>query len=140
MKFPLLITVIIIVLAGGFFLFSPKNKAVAPAITENNTASSSGANASSSAQANPKTFTLVVKNKKLVSGPETITVTQGDNVVIKITADEDEELHLHGYDKSIDLEKDKEGQLAFPATVSGRFAYELEHSKTDIGALEVQPK
>lgn len=87
-----------------------------------------------------QTFTLVVKNKKLVSGPAVIQVKEGDTVIIKITADVDEELHLHGYDKSVDLEANKEGELSFTADLTGRFEYELEQSKTAIGVLEVQPR
>ena len=87
-----------------------------------------------------KTFDLVVKNKKLVSGQETLKVTEGDQVTINITNDEPEELHLHGYDKSVDLEASKAAQLKFSANLTGRFSYELEHSKIEIGVLEVQPK
>lgn len=88
----------------------------------------------------PGVFTLVVKNKARVSGPETLTVKQGDTVTIRITSDVPEELHLHGYDKSVDLEKDVQAELVFVADITGRFPYELEKSKTEIGALEVLPK
>jgi hypothetical protein len=82
----------------------------------------------------------MVKNRKLVSGPAILTAIQGDDVTIKITADEDEELHLHGYDKAVDLEKDKPAELHFTANLTGNFPYELEHSSTEIGSLQVQPK
>jgi hypothetical protein len=116
------------VLVGGLYLIVRPKPSAAPSTnnTENTTTT--------------KTFNLVVKNRKLVSGPEVITVNEGDNVAITITVDEAEELHLHGYDKSVDLEKDVPGTLSFTANLSGRFAYELENSKTDIGALEVAPK
>jgi plastocyanin len=87
-----------------------------------------------------KTFTLVVRDRKLVSGPETLTVRQGDTVDIKITVSENEELHLHGYDKHVDLEKDKPGELKFTADLTGSFPYELEHSATEIGHLQVEPR
>jgi hypothetical protein len=85
-----------------------------------------------------KTFDLVVENHTLVSGPSTLVVKQGDTVTINITVDESEELHLHGYDFTADLPTGK-GSLTFEASVSGRFPYELEQSKIEIGALEVQP-
>lgn len=130
---PIIFLVLAVALLGGlFFAFKPQkqvqnppaNQDVVPVITESKA----------------KTFELVVKSKKLVSGPETIKVTEGDEVVIKITSDEPEELHLHGYDKSVDLEKNIEAQLSFTANLTGRFPYELEKSKTDIGALEVLPR
>ncbi len=88
----------------------------------------------------PASYTIVIKNKKLVEGPEIITVKEGEDVILKVTSDVADELHLHGYDKSIDLEKDKKGVLSFTANLTGRFVYELENSKVDIGAIEVQPK
>ncbi len=125
---PIIFLIVAIVLLGGlFFLIKPQPQIqnITPAITP---------------ELKAKTFEIVVKDKKVISGPETIKVTEGDEVVIKITANEDEELHLHGYDKSVDLEKDKPAELSFTANLTGRFPYELEKSKTDIGALEVSPK
>jgi hypothetical protein len=87
-----------------------------------------------------KTFELVVQNKKVISGGDTIKVMQGENVSIKITVDEDEELHLHGYNKMVNIEKGKPAMLEFVADKSGRFPYELEKSGTELGNLEVQPK
>lgn len=88
----------------------------------------------------PNTFDLVIKDKKIVSGPVTINVTQGDEVTINITSDEAEEFHIHAYDNSVELEPDIQSTLTFTANLSGRFPFELENSKTEIGALEVQPK
>ncbi|HSX48206.1 MAG TPA: cupredoxin domain-containing protein [Candidatus Nanoarchaeia archaeon] len=87
-----------------------------------------------------KTFTLEIKDKKLISGPETIQVNQGDEVTIKITLDATDEVHLHGYDKSVELEPNQPGEIKFTADTSGRFPFELEGSKTELGAVEVAPK
>src|SRR3989338_7485480 len=118
----LLILALGIVLLGGlFFIVKPQQaKDTQPTTQE----------ATPTPEIKTKTFTLVVKGRKLVSGPETITVTQDDEVVIKITADEPEEFHIHGYDKFVDLKKDEEGELAFTANLTGRFHFELEKSKT----------
>lgn len=128
--------ILLVVLIGLFYLLKPKST-ILPAHTPS---PSSESTTSARPASNVKAFDLVVKNKKLVSGPETIQVTEGDQVIINITSDEDEELHLHGYDKSVDLEASKAAQLTFTANLTGRFVYELEKSKTEIGALEVQPK
>ena len=115
----------VILLGGLFFFLKPK---------------SSGQTAAVDTVPQVKTFEILVKNRKIVSGSDTLQVNEGDNVVIKITVDEPEELHLHGYDKSVDLEKDVQGELPFTASLTGRFPFELENSKTDLGILEVQPK
>ncbi len=93
-----------------------------------------------SANEDANTFNIVIKEKKIVSGPTTIKVNQGDEITINITADEAEEFHVHAYDNSVELEPNKEATLTFTANLSGRFPFELEQSKTEIGAIEVQPK
>ena len=121
-----------LVLVGLFFLLKPKTT---PSVTD-----STNQDASSPTTPTERTFELVIKDNKLVSGPSTLKVTEGESVVIKITADAPEEFHLHGYDKIADLEKDVAVEIKFTADLTGRFTYELEESKTDIGALEVSPK
>lgn len=101
---------------------------------------SSGRTETQNSQPQRKTFDLVIKNKQLVSGPSLLEVNQGDSVAITITDDEGEELHLHGYDKAVELTANEPANLEFTADISGRFVYELENSGTEIGALEVQPK
>ncbi len=127
------------VLLIGLFLIIKSQQSTSVVQTQTSTESSK-ISTNSAGQTNTKTFELVVKNRKLVIGPETLTVNQGDNVTIKTTVDEDEELHLHGYDKSVDITKNQPAELKFIANLTGRFPYELEHSKTEIGALEVLPK
>ena len=126
---------IIALLGGLFLLFKPHGKTQ---MIQHETKTTT--QTTTPMMKKEKVFELVVKNKKLVSGKSVLQAEQDEDVVIKITVDEDEELHLHGYDKSVDLEKNKEGTLSFKANLTGRFPFELEHSKTDLGALEVQPK
>lgn len=136
---PIFYVVAAVLLLGGlFFIFKPQQKVQTPQTTSNSTEQAT--TPSPTPELKVKTFELVVKGKKLVSGLETITVNEGDEVVIKIASDEPEEFHLHGYDKSVDLEKDTPAELKFTANLTGRFVFELEQSKTDLGAVEVQPK
>lgn len=125
------LTLAILILIGLFLIFKPK-EAVAPTPQTNQ--------ANSSATTTIKTFTLAVKNNKLVSGPDSLTVNQGDTVSIIITSDVAGELHLHGYDKAVEFKKDTPATLTIVANLTGRFTYELENTKTEIGALEVLPK
>lgn len=86
-----------------------------------------------------KEFFFKVVEGKLILGPELMTVNKGSIVSIKILSDEAEELHVHGYDKSLEFEPNAEAELRFTADVAGRFPVELENSKTDITTLEVLP-
>ena len=83
---------------------------------------------------------LVVKDKRLVSGPAVISVMQGTTVTLRITVDHHDELHLHGYDLTLKLPTAVAAELTFVADRSGRFEYELHHSHLTLGALEVQPQ
>lgn len=134
LKFILYILGALILLGGLFFAFRPKTVQApqSPVVTSESTTSANVAN-------KVKTFELVVRDNKLAPGPSTLSVVQGDDVVIKIASDVNGEFHLHGYDKFVDLEKDATVELKFNANLSGRFPFELEDTKTDLGALEVNP-
>lgn len=88
----------------------------------------------------PQTIELVVKDKKLVTGPQVISVAQDTSVTLRITVDRHDELHLHGYDLTLKLPTAEAAELRFVADRSGRFEYELHHSHVDLGVLEVQPR
>src|ERR1035437_3411662 len=99
-----------IALIGLFYILKPKSDNPAnnfSAITSTESTTSS----STLIDSNVKSFNLVVKNKKLVSGSVTLKVNEGDRVTINITSDEPEEFHLHGYDKSVEMEASKSAQL-----------------------------
>jgi FtsP/CotA-like multicopper oxidase with cupredoxin domain len=132
-KTPLFFVFCAIFLVGLFFLFKPQEK-------QTPVPQSTKSEKTPTPVDTKKTFELIFKNKKLTSGDPDIKVQEGDEVTIKVVSDEAEELHVHGYNVFVDLEKDKPATLSFTANISGRFPYELEHSGTEIGTIEVQPK
>lgn len=95
--------------------------------------------ASSSAYPTLITTITIVKGK-LAKTPETIQVKQGETISWQILSDEEGELHLHGYNKSVDLKKNLPTTLTFTANLTGHFTYELENTHTELGALEVLPQ
>jgi hypothetical protein len=84
-------------------------------------------------------FMLLVEGGKLVAGPERMTVQQGTDVTLRITSDKADELHLHGYDRSVKLTAREPAVLAFLADRAGHFELELHDSHAELGAIEVQP-
>ena len=82
---------------------------------------------------------LHIEGIELVSGPEVLEVKKGDTVEITVMADTEDEFHLHGYDRSIDIGPDREPTLTLVADTAGRFIAELEGSETEIFVLEVMP-
>lgn len=82
---------------------------------------------------------IEVKDGWVVSGPEVVKVSQGNDVLITITSDQADELHLHGYDITVALKANTPATLSFTAKYPGRFGYELHHAHREIGAIEVHP-
>lgn len=137
---PIIFLVLVAVVLGGlFFVFKPQQQ-VQNSSDNQNVEPTETVTSPTTPELKAKIFELVIKDKKIVSGPETIKVTEGDEITIKITSDEAEEFHVHAYDKSVELEANVQATLTFTANLTGRFPFELEESKTDLGALEVQPK
>lgn len=69
-----------------------------------------------------------------------LSTTQGRAVVIRVTADVADQVHLHGYDLSKPVAPGQPAELRFTAATAGRFELELENSGKSLGFLEVQPK
>jgi len=67
-----------------------------------------------------------------------VTVEQGQQVRLTVTSDVAEEIHVHGFDKSKDLEPGVPGTLTFKADQSGLFEVELEEHALQIVQLEVR--
>ena len=71
--------------------------------------------------------------------PAEVSVTEGNHVNLQITSDHPIELHLHGYDLEKEVAPGEPAELAFDATITGRFAIEDHNTETESGVLLVQP-
>jgi len=85
----------------------------------------------------PVEVTIVVENGAPKGGIVRQTVSKGDHVVLVVTSDVADEIHLHGYDKSKDVPAGGTIRLPFVATVPGRFVVELEQRGVQIADLTV---
>lgn len=134
----ILFIVIGVVLLGGIFLVVRSEQNTSSPISSSNQIQRTTPTIEKTHPQN-SSFTLRIANKKLIASPSTITVQKNQMVIIHIKSDEEDELHLHGYDKSVELSKDDLATLAFKADTAGRFPFELENAKAELGVLEVQP-
>jgi hypothetical protein len=91
------------------------------------------------APAGPTQIRIVVRGGQPVGGVKRPTVRQGDRVVLVVRSDVADEVHLHGYDIKRDLTPGVPAQLAFRATIAGRFEVELEELGVLLADLEVRP-
>lgn len=112
----------------------PDRRATAPAAQLPETA----------APVEPAVLAIEIRQNQRAAGPEAIRVTQGDEVRLRLTSDQDAELHLHGYDLHVRLQAGTPREWTFVAKHSGRFEFEL-HGKDRgaheaISVIEVMPR
>jgi hypothetical protein len=110
-----------------------------PQAPEGQAPAGASATAASNAAPGKDVFDLVVKNGRLASGRSVMQVHQGDHVVLRISSNASDELHLHGYDLHAQITPQETAVLDFSANRTGRFTLELHQANTELGALEVYP-
>jgi hypothetical protein len=113
----ILILLVLVVLGGLFVLLRPDSPAAGPQTRE---------------------FDLRISGEEME--PSDITVTEGDRVVLRITADSPLELHLHGYDLEREVEPGEPAKLSFEADLTGRFAMENHETEEELGTFVVEPR
>lgn len=84
--------------------------------------------------------TLSVTVKGTTMEPEQLVVKQNDQVTMTVTTDRDEEIHLHGYDISLQARAGQPVTRTFRADKTGSFDIEIEDLKKEIGSLKVEPR
>lgn len=74
-----------------------------------------------------------------VEAPERPVAHLGDDVVIVVSADVTDEVHVHGYDVTAEVGPGEPGTIRFVADVPGVFEVELEEEERVLFQLEVAP-
>ncbi|MDX6743286.1 hypothetical protein [Actinocorallia sp. A-T 12471] len=82
-------------------------------------------------------FTVSVNGSKVAPRPAVRKVDKGTKVRITVTSDKDDELHVHGYDKALELKAGQPGVVEFAADVSGRFEVETHADHLLLFTLQV---
>lgn len=84
-------------------------------------------------------FVLTIQDGQLVNPQASYQVLEGQTVVLEFTANHADELHLHGYDLSLDLSANQPAQMQFVASAIGRFEMESHHRHEVLFMLDVLP-
>ena len=87
----------------------------------------------------PTEVKIVVVNGAPKGGIVRQTVDKNDQVVLVVTSDVADEIHLHGYDKAKDIAAGGTIRIPFKATIPGRFEAELESRGVQIAEISVEP-
>jgi hypothetical protein len=93
-------------------------------------------------QATRRELDLNVRGGALAPDEQLIRADQGDDIVLRWSADEPITIHLHGYDIEKDLKPGAVTTMSFVATATGRFPI-TRHGhgeETPLAYLEVHPR
>ncbi len=106
--------------------------------SEERTTSSTAPGASTTTAPAGKVITVVVAGGKVVGGFRREKVKQGEPVVLRVTSDTADEVHVHGYDKKVDVAAGGTAEISFTPDIPGVFEVELEERKLTLLELEVR--
>jgi hypothetical protein len=128
------VVAVILLASGGDETERSANSAQTPTPTATATAADGEATATPTPTPTPKPPPL------LRAGTEkALSFEQGETVRFRVRHDAPEEVHVHGYDISKDLEPGKTVTVSFTADITGIFEIELERSHQLLASLKVLP-
>jgi hypothetical protein len=83
------------------------------------------------------TINVIVANGKVNPSGATVKVKAGQTVLVTAVSDAAEELHIHGYDKELELAPGKPNSVKFTANMKGTFEVETHKSGKLVAKLVV---
>jgi Cu/Zn superoxide dismutase len=83
--------------------------------------------------------TIVVRDGEPVDGIAELEFSAGEEVRFRVSSDQAEEIHVHGYDISEDVPAGGTIEFAFPAELEGIYEAELEQLGVQIAELQINP-
>ena len=81
----------------------------------------------------------MVEGGEPAGGVQELTFTEGDEIRFRVESDVADEVHLHGYDVSEDVEAGGTAEFDVPATLTGVFEVELEQRVVPLAEITVEP-
>jgi hypothetical protein len=87
----------------------------------------------------PARVRIVVRGGQPAGGVRTVTVSKGRRVVLIVTSDVSDHVHLHGYDVMRDVAPGRPARIAFRATIVGTVEAELEDRRVPLARIVTQP-
>lgn len=115
-----------------------QNAAPSPATPETASAPTQTGTPGATEDTADETIRVSVQDGEASPPPDRVTVQQGDRVRIVVTSDQSDEVHVHGYDETVDLEPDEPGTVEFTADQPGLYEVETHDSGTLLFQLVVE--
>ena len=113
--------------------------------TQSQTGTTAETNAEQPAPPAPVIARIQIRGGEVVGGAQEIHAKKGDTVVIVVSADAPDDIHLHGYDIEKRVEPGQPARFQFAANLEGEFEVE-SHNAEDAGreplvaSLIVEPR
>ena len=83
-------------------------------------------------------ITVTVADGTVTPPPATVNVKLGSTVVIEVTTDHADDIHVHGYDITQPAPAGAPARVEVQASIPGQFEVELEHDHVLLVTLSVQ--
>ncbi len=141
MRNGLIVAAAIVVAAGLFFVLRPDNGDDNASGTTTTTATTSTTTTATEPTEPPPAATvrIVVRGGEPVGGVRNVTVSKGRQVVLIVSSDVADEVHLHGYNLKRDVAPGSPARLPFRATINGTVEVELEQRGLPLARITTQP-
>ncbi len=85
-----------------------------------------------------RTITIELKNGKVSPNGARVELDQGEPFVLDISSDRDDQVHVHGFDKEIEVTAGKRVTVKMIADRTGRFEVESHHPELLIVVLQIR--
>jgi hypothetical protein len=86
----------------------------------------------------PTLVAVAYRGGAVVEGTSRQRAVLGQPVTVRVTSDVADQVHVHGYDKTVDVAAGRTAEVTFLANVPGVFDVELEKTKRVLFTLEVR--
>ncbi len=86
----------------------------------------------------PTVVAVTVRGGSVVEGAARQKAALNQPVTIRVTSDVADEVHVHGYNKMVDVAAGRTAEVTFVANIPGVFEVELEKAKKVLFTLEVR--
>jgi heme/copper-type cytochrome/quinol oxidase subunit 2 len=96
------------------------------------------ASGTTEAASTARTVQIRVTGDQVETAERRVKVPLGSEVRLEVTADRADEVHLHGYDRKVDIEPGTPAVLEFLADTPGVFEVELEEAALKLVELQVE--
>ncbi len=96
--------------------------------------------------ATPRVIEVKIEKRKVVAPEQAIRITEDESVILRWSSDERVKLHLHGYDKQLQLRPGKVSSMPIVGRATGRFPITSHgwghdgHGHHALTYLEVHPR